>query len=216
MIGQRSVSPRFYLIPPQGVASSSYEPDIVTISKIIRADKRLSGLDRGEVLEGFLAALHDGLTIEGDAQTAQLGGDPCPLGPKKASAHLVLRSLIGVMAAAAQEEAPFDRMNTPELLLKSQQGEAQLRFQEAVPDIERNPIIRLNWKHYTVGTPTIPLTQVSYRGTSYIIADSKEPLVPENEFWNRDVFRLINALTAQVTVDVSKYPVPDVLQLHTN
>ena len=215
MIGQRNVNPRFYLIPPKG--TTPYEPDLQAVGNVIRSDASLAGLDRGVVLEGFLAALHDGLTIEGDADTAQMGGDPCPVGPQRSSAHLVLRSLIGVMAAAAQEQAPFDRMNTPELVLKSQPGDtALLNFQQAVPEIERNPIIRLDWKHSTVGNPTAPLTQLAYRGMTYMIADSKEPSVPENEFWNRDVFRLINALTAQVTVDVSKYPVPDVLQLHTN
>jgi hypothetical protein len=39
--------------------------------------------------------------------------------------------------------------------------------------------------------------------------------VPENEYWNRDVFRLIAALTAQVTVDTSKYPIANILQLNS-
>ena len=44
------------------------------------------------------------------------------------------------------------------------------------------------------------------RETEYFIADPQEQPVAENEYWNRDVFRLIAALTAQVTVDTSKYP----------
>lgn len=37
----------------------------------------------------------------------------------------------------------------------------------------------------------------------------------ENQFWNRDMFRLINELSSQVTVDISKFPLPNILQLRT-
>jgi hypothetical protein len=37
----------------------------------------------------------------------------------------------------------------------------------------------------------------------------------ENQYWNRDMFRLINQLSAQVTVDISKFPLPEILQLRT-
>ena len=55
--------------------------------------------------------------------------------------------------------------------------------------------------------------EVNYRGANYEIADANNPQVPENQYWNRDMFRLVNQLTAQVTVDISKFPLPGILQL---
>jgi hypothetical protein len=57
-----------------------------------------------------------------------------------------------------------------------------------------------------------PIVQVSYRGTIYRIADKKSADVADNQYWNRDVFRLINQLTSQVTVDISKFPLTEILQ----
>jgi hypothetical protein len=47
--------------------------------------------------------------------------------------------------------------------------------------------------------------------------DSVDPsqYARENETWNRDMFRLIDQLSSQVTVDISKFPLPDILQLRT-
>jgi hypothetical protein len=39
---------------------------------------------------------------------------------------------------------------------------------------------------------------------------------PEEQSWNRDVFRLISQITSQVTVDISKFPLPQILQLHSD
>ena len=58
--------------------------------------------------------------------------------------------------------------------------------------------------------------RVSYRGRDYMIADPNDPASPQNQYWNRDMFRLINALTSQVTVDISKFPIPEILQLHSD
>jgi hypothetical protein len=129
----------------------------------------------------------------------------------------VLRSLIGVMAAAAQEQTPFDKLvESNQLIMKLKDEKEARRFNEAIPEIERLPIIRINWKHTgeaKLGTPTPPLTELTYRGVNYLVADPRDASIAEDEYWNRDVFRLISALTAQVTVDTSKYPVPDILQL---
>ena len=63
---------------------------------------------------------------------------------------------------------------------------------------------------------------VNYRGKEYVVADvDSESVNPadyalENETWNRDMFRLINQLSSQVTVDISKYPLQEILQLRTN
>jgi hypothetical protein len=57
-----------------------------------------------------------------------------------------------------------------------------------------------------------PIVQVSYRGKIYRIADKKSADIADNQYWNRDVFRLINQLTSQVTVDISKFPLTEILQ----
>lgn len=56
---------------------------------------------------------------------------------------------------------------------------------------------------------------VSYHEKKHEIAGELEPPAPENSAWNRDMFRLIEQLTSQVTVDFSKFPLPEILQLHT-
>jgi hypothetical protein len=48
------------------------------------------------------------------------------------------------------------------------------------------------------------------------VPDPNHPASAENKYWNRDMFRLINALTSQVTVDISKFPLPEILQLHSD
>ena len=48
-----------------------------------------------------------------------------------------------------------------------------------------------------------------------MVTDMGDPKTPEEFSWNRDLFRLISQLTAQVTVDISKFPLPTLLQLHT-
>ena len=91
-------------------------------------------------------------------------------------------------------------------------------FESEIPAIERMPMLRINWKYEgesPLAPPTQPLTELNYRGTEYLIADPREANVAENDYWNRDVFRLIGALTAQVTVDISKFPIANILQLNT-
>ena len=62
---------------------------------------------------------------------------------------------------------------------------------------------------------------MNYRGKDYVVADVDPDSVTtadyaiQNETWNRDMFRLINELSSQVTVDISKFPLPDILQLRT-
>lgn len=127
---------------------------------------------------------------------------PDPNAAKKGSAKLIMRSLIGIMAAAAQEETTFD-----ELMAKRDPSQAP------IPKVEMQPILSLKWKDKPRLTPA--LVQLEYFGETYKVADkwSDDPL--EASSWNRDVFRIITQLAAQVTVDISKFPLPEILQLRT-
>jgi hypothetical protein len=49
-----------------------------------------------------------------------------------------------------------------------------------------------------------------------MVADPSQAQDPNDEYWNRDMFRLIGSLTSQVTVDISKFPLPEILQLHSD
>jgi hypothetical protein len=57
-----------------------------------------------------------------------------------------------------------------------------------------------------------PIIELNYRGKDYRIVDQKTTEGTDNQYWNRDVFRLINQLTSQVTVDISKFPLTEILQ----
>jgi hypothetical protein len=97
-----------------------------------------------------------------------------------------------------------------------------------VPPIERLPVLRLTWPAEVkppVSQSAFEARQyglaVNYRGKDYVVADVDPDSVTtadyaiQNETWNRDMFRLINELSSQVTVDISKFPLPDILQLRT-
>ncbi|MGA1982785.1 MAG: hypothetical protein ABSG84_09925 [Acidobacteriaceae bacterium] len=184
----------------------------------------------------FVNAVQNGFAIEDDLSQPVANGGPCPVqdpdNPLSASqqnvtARLVLRSLIGVMAAAAQEQEPFDELlqsakaTNPGPVFRMAEEPGGLNFFQAVPGVEQSPILRINWKPDYPGAPDLrpmpDLIELNYRETDYRVADPfpDQVQVTENQYWNRDVFRLIAALTAQVTVDTSKYPIANILQLNT-
>ncbi len=101
-------------------------------------------------------------------------------------------------------------------------------FTSLVPKIEQLPVLKLTEREgdaplsarnaFELGKLGL---NVKYRGRDYYIADSESsgakgfPFVSDNQYWNRDMFRLINELSSQVSVDISKFPLPEVLQLRT-
>jgi hypothetical protein len=201
VLGEQVFGAQFYLNDP-----SQIETDI-------KGDSRLEGLENGESFKESVAILSGGFSIE-EPRSGGSGNDFCPSIPAGGAAvHLVMRSLVGLMAAVAQEQAPFEALlSNPTLLPKANPADVrQMTFAQAVPPIERIPALRLRWNAEEKGGP--PLVEVNYRGGNYEIADANNPQVPENQYWNRDMFRLVNQLTAQVTVDISKFPLPGILQL---
>jgi hypothetical protein len=201
-LGQQIFSAEFFLNPQPGAATG--DPNRMKIENNIVNDSRMKGLKSGDpALDNALNVLANGFSIEGVPTVDQQTNDACQPG-KGVSAHLIMRSLIGLMAAAAQEESPFDALTKNDV--------ANIR--ESVPPIEQLPSLRLKWVADDKGTQ--PVIDVNYHGTYYLITDTTNPEAPENQYWNRDMFRLINQLTAQVTVDISKFPLPGILQLRTN
>jgi hypothetical protein len=183
----------------------------------------------------FVNAVQNGFAIEDDVSQPVANGGPCPVADpdnplstsqQNVTARLVLRSLIGVMAAAAQEQEPFDQLlqsakDNKGPNFRMAEEPKGLNFYQAVPETEQTPILRINWKPDYAGAPDLrpmpDLIELNYRETDYRVADPFKDEVPvtENQYWNRDVFRLIAALTAQVTVDTSKYPIANILQLNS-
>ncbi len=228
MFGAQVAGGKFYLNPlPDEVKAA--QPAIEDPYDILQ-DASLKSLQVGSSLREALGVLGNGFSIEeapragasnalcapavdGDnADTGKADGSKRKPGT---SAHLVMRSLLGLMSAAAQEEDAYDTLNNANPLLPKQPTDAAtdkaVTFKEAVPLVEQQPALRI--KPGPDGRSDSALVSVGYHGTTYLIADSaRQPA--DNQYWNRDMFRLINQLTAQVTVDISKFPLPGILQVH--
>jgi len=214
LLGEKVFTPTFSLYPLQSVDAKP-SPDIKQIKREILADPEMKELKQGAVLNEILASLANGFSIESSPEHQDSCNSAAP-GAHILSAHLVMRSLIGLMAAAAQEQIPYDvlaRANPTVPNSRYLPSELQMKnppkFAEAVPDIERIPLLSLTGK---AEDELPPIIQVNYRGTDYRIADKKIAEVADNQYWNRDMFRLINQLTSQVTVDISKFPLTEILQ----
>jgi hypothetical protein len=117
-----------------------------------------------------------------------------------AGSHLVLRSFLNILAAAAQEQTNFD------VAIRSSS------MMNHIPDTERRPILKLKWNGDSA--KLLPsLVSLDYQGQSYLITDPDSGKVDEAASWNRDVFRLLTELGSQVSVDISKFPLPTTLQV---
>ncbi len=277
---------------------------------------QLSGQEGAPELTDILEILYKGFAIGGSASGADNGDEPevrpceqaqAPEGASSQvstgnkgssqrtsplsglSAHLVMRSLLGLMGSAAQEQPAFDALmehnpvfspfqdslicevhkalrgatppNAKDLIeglcpakppsapgltsaaACSPPSASRLckSFKVLVPNIEQLPVLRLTWPKQV--SPQFPLPpandaaslkrfglSVNYRGADYWISDFKvsdgdlqeegskgAQSVPvwaeEDQSWNRDMFRLICQLQSQVSVDISKFPLPSILQL---
>jgi hypothetical protein len=276
VLGQKILSPRFQLNKMVPDASEQhdqvYGQSVKTVEDLLRTDllpndPSLAQLAQAPEVTDFLEILFSGFGVGGSVNDQDTGIGPCTsFGPLKhgtVTSHLVLRSLIGLMAAAAQEQAFFDALaksgedpvvhmerddliqsvhdgllvaqglgpqqdDPAEIARVSAASNMAFNFSQLVPPIERLPVLRLSWPAY-VKPPMEHLSfnpkerglGVDYGGKEYVIADvdpeSVNPaeFAPENETWNRDMFRLINELSSQVSVDISKFPLPDILQLRT-
>ena len=276
VLGEKTLEPKFQLntMVPDDTAPRDevYGQRVKTVEDALRTDllpndPSLSSLAQAPELTDTLEVLFSGFAIGGSATDQDTGTGPCTSqGSDKhgiVTSHLVLRSLIGLMTAAAQEQAFYDELakygidpdvhmekddlvrrihvglliaqkltpqqDDPAYLARAQAVSGMtFKFSQLVPPIERLPVLRLTWpsnvkppvSHFAGYARDYGLS-VNYRGHDYVVADvdpdSVDPtqFARENETWNRDMFRLINQLSSQVTVDIFKFPLPDILQLRT-
>jgi hypothetical protein len=146
---------------------------------------------RGETLTTMKSILGQGFSVQGRAFSAR---------EAQANPHLLLRSFLGVLAASALEQTTFEKYVL--------QAPAEM---ENIPDIEMQPIIRLKWPSNE--KLVSPVVDLNYRGNYYQVTDPDSGKLDERASWNRDVFRLMVQLSSQVSIDISKYPLPTTLQV---
>ncbi|WP_348263919.1 hypothetical protein P8935_05120 [Telmatobacter sp. DSM 110680] len=217
LLGEKVFTPMFSLYPLHS-EGTTLVPDGQQIEDEILNDPDMKELKQGAALQDVLESLTVGFSIEGNTRQEDL----CNSTSEKSgvSAHLVMRSLIGLMAAAAQEQVPYEMLlhsnpTVPPSTYFSQAKREEAaknpaRFIDAVPSVERIPLLRLRGVVQDIDFP--PVVELKYRGKDYRIADEKSGVGTDNQYWNRDMFRLIDQLTSQVTVDISKFPLTEILQ----
>jgi hypothetical protein len=204
----------FYLNEPMAAGQTQAAADTALNSQIDADMPELSkgGMAGQTVQQVFIQILKDGFTVEQSFDSEDLADQ------KRFSCQVVMRSLIGVMAAAAQEQDDFKTFLTTNPAIPAPSAadpNATLPFTSVVPQVELKPILQLKWDPTEKAIE--PLVQLSYRDTAYTVTDeSAAPATnPGDDLtWNRDVFRLLTQLAAQVTVDISKFPLPSILQLN--
>ncbi len=191
-IGQNKVTYQFIL---NGVDANT--PVAITTDM---PELKAGGDKNGTALTVILAVLKGGFTIQPAVDPNAPGTDETSVAP-----HLVMRSMIGVLTAAAQEQDGFDA-----LMSKNPVVDQENAFKSLVPLVEQRPLLRLNWR--PEDSVLDPLVILNYESRNFSITDITDPKTPEETSWNRDLFRLISEIAAQVTVDISKFPVPLLLQ----
>ena len=153
-----------------------------------------------------------GSPVESDAARLdeQTAGKPKPRLANTVHTVLVLRSFRNVLDAVAQEQRNWDLLA----------ANRTINFLDYVPAHQRHPVLRTDWSAQKV--PLLhPVVSLSYGGRHYQITDPAElaegadPLTAEarglpsiDTRWNRDVFRLLIDLSAQVSVDITKFQRP--------
>jgi hypothetical protein len=199
-LGQFVTLPKFKLTPsyqpgdkdhPSNVNAYDVEIDMPELANVLSLGPTLQILDSNGLGFGVLEST---------------GDSSKPAKPGQGSAQLVMRSLIGMMAAAAQEQKTFDAL----MALA-----AQDKTQDPIPAAEKQPLLTLNWDRKAESELTPVLTSLEYMGKTYMIADPRSDNPLKESSWNRDNFRIITQLVALITVDISKFPPQQILQLRT-
>jgi hypothetical protein len=144
---------------------------------------------QGVSLDNMAKILSSGFSVEGKLKD-----------PTNKGSHLVLRSFLMILAAAAQEQNGYQAYFVPS------------KYFSSVPPEERRPLLKLRWNS-SDGPLESPLMELNYRGIDYKVTDLDTGEPDQRSTWNRDMFRLIVQLASQVSVDISKFQLPTTLQV---
>lgn len=120
--------------------------------------------------------------------------------------NLTLRTFEGVLTALAQESELFDGFVRTD----------GTNFTTFVAPSERRPALRITPPK--AAKTTSPVAEITYRGEKFSISDEIviDPVTkqPKVNTWNREVFNLLNMLYVQISLDPSKLPVQQLIQVH--
>ena len=118
-----------------------------------------------------------------------------------------LRTFEGVLSALGKEARIFD-------YIVAKDG---ARFTGRIPPSELRPVLQIELDKSSHKW-TAPVAEVTYMGKRYAIADPETDNPSSTAFetstWNRDVFNLLNQLYVQISLDPSKLPVQQLIQIH--
>lgn len=114
--------------------------------------------------------------------------------------RMILRSFVNALASAAQEQTNYNTAIETSSIYNS------------VTERERRPVLQLRWDSEK-DRLLPPLAVLDYHGQRYQITDPVSAQPDESASWNRDVFRLLVALSSQTSIDTSKFPLPTNLQV---
>lgn len=145
-----------------------------------RHSPALAGIDQTTV-NRVVRLLADGIGVKSSVR------DKSPV-----RTRLILRSYSRLLEAAAAEQRDFYKLMN------------SASFASMVPVGQRQPIIRTRWDGCAEKLEK-PLASVSYQGKQYSITDPQTPPQAFSSTRNRDAFRILVALSSQVTVDIAKF-----------
>jgi hypothetical protein len=121
---------------------------------------------------------------------------PAPYPPQLSGVTLKLRSFFEVLTWLSREQAAFDT-----------RAAKDPRFVQDLPPSQRRPVLRLTWDP-TPPDLEAPIVAIDYGGKVYAITDN-----PTSGTWNRDVFTLLSYIHSQTSLDPSKLPVQQLIQI---
>jgi hypothetical protein len=162
-----------------------------TLSRL--KDAPFFGSDKGsEGLALFGAVMTNGFVVRDSAA-----------GDEGASSLLVMRSLMGSMAAMASEQEAWENLK-----------QTDPGFEGLIPANEDYPALQLVWPETSL--PDNALASVNYVKQRFTVADPPPAStnVLQSPSWNRDVFFLLIQLSYQVTTNTSSLVAPSVIQIH--
>jgi hypothetical protein len=181
-------------------ANNPWQLGRLVTARIFRIDKANDELVQGQVqLLGSQAPYNTpegarGLKLFVDVMGKGYTVHDTPSGGAEGNNRLVMRSLMGAMAAMAAEQGAFES-----------------RSLDRIPPEERFPALLLTRPNR--GSPADSLVALRYFDKNFAVSDA-EPAPLQSATWNRDVFFLLIQLSYQVTTNPTALTTPSVIQIH--